>query len=467
MSGRFDWLWASLVLVIAVALRLIFFSVENGMYFPDQMFQYLEPAHAHITGSGWHPWEFEVGARNWALPGFFGGWMEVGRALGLRRMGLYRFLMLLSALTTVLIVPAGYRIGRALTGDHRVGLVVAAAFGWFPLLAYFAPHTLSENPATLLVAWGYAFFFDMDHGGRARRNAFVAGLLLGSAFLCRTSFFVFAFVPLVDLWSRSRKHEFAACAGGLLVVVCFLAVLDRVTWGRPFQSVIEFVIANREVERHLAGAGLGQPWHFYFTHFLAEDFGLVGCGLIAIASPFVRRRGLALMAFWLFPLLAFTFLQNKQLRFALGLVPLLIANAIAGIHHLARRGLIPFIDSRLAWQAAGVGALLLCLSAVPGTLEQPLRSYAGTFFAQDWLGRRSDATGVLVGGDHTNGGYLLMERSIPLVLFSHDLADHPIFDYVIADSPAMKEAMRNRADFRPVRTFEGTIVYRRTPLTEM
>jgi hypothetical protein len=249
-----------------------------------------------------------------------------------------------------------------------------------------------------------------------------------------------------------------------VITASLLALLDMLTWGRPFQSVIELISANRDLGRALVAEGIAEPWYFYFTDLLLGRLGVVGCALLLFV-PFARRRGVALVVFWLVPLLVFSYMNHKQERFAVGVLPLLIANAIVGVQRAALEGRLP-VDPRNAWRWAAVAALFICVSSVPGTLDQPLRAHAGTFRAQDWIGQRDDASGVLVRGENANGGYLLMERTIPLVPFEPELAGHRVFDYVIADTDEMKETLSDLPAYRAVRTFEEAVVFgRNDPVT--
>lgn len=449
------------LLVAGVVVRGTFLRLEDGMYFPDQIFQYLEPANARITGSGWLAWEYAVGARNWSLPAFWGGWLELGRALGFTRVALYHFVMTISALLSALAIPAGYRLGKALGGDEAIGVWSAAAVACFPPLAYFGPHPLSENAAMVLTTW--AFALHVEGGAKSVNNAklrgFWVGALLGAACLCRTSSLVFVPAVLLDSVVRRQKRELLLLLSGLAALALVLALLDTVTWGRPWQSVVEFVAANREYERQLAAAGQSAPWHFYLEHVLWAWLGPVGLVLVLLSLPGLRRRGLTPLLFWALPLVSLSLLHNKQERFVVGVLPVLLATTVAG----APRALDALrLGSSLRARIVPVIAVGLCISALPGTLAMPLRAHAGTFHAQAFIGGRDDATGVLVGmGENANGGYLLMERSIPLAPFHAALLDHRLFNYVIANTPELEATLRARTDFRELRSFEGVAVFGR------
>src|SRR5665811_210921 len=74
------WMWAALAL--AAALRVWAALFDHSIYWPDEIFQTLEPAHHLAFGHGLMAWEFRDGARSWALPGAYAGLFEIASALG-------------------------------------------------------------------------------------------------------------------------------------------------------------------------------------------------------------------------------------------------------------------------------------------------------------------------------------------------------------------------------------------------
>ena len=71
-----------LLCAIALALRLGVHAAYPGIAHPDETFQYVEPAHRLVFGTGAIPWEFRLGLRNWVLPGALAGVLEVSRVFG-------------------------------------------------------------------------------------------------------------------------------------------------------------------------------------------------------------------------------------------------------------------------------------------------------------------------------------------------------------------------------------------------
>src|SRR5689334_22706384 len=65
--------WIALGLLTAViaagaALRVWLSFNDDGIFWPDEIYQSLEPAHHWVFGTAIMPWEFLNGARNWAFP---------------------------------------------------------------------------------------------------------------------------------------------------------------------------------------------------------------------------------------------------------------------------------------------------------------------------------------------------------------------------------------------------------------
>ncbi|MFT7582804.1 MAG: phosphatidylinositol glycan class B, partial [Myxococcota bacterium] len=141
------------VLAVAAIVRLVWTFAQDGMHYPDEIFQYLEPPFAERFGHGWLPWEFVRGARNWLLPWHYSAVMEGGILCGFEGHGLLRFVQVHNALFSLLVIPASAHLARLLGPDIKwAPLAAAATMAMLPILGYFSPHTLSEGHATIFLA---------------------------------------------------------------------------------------------------------------------------------------------------------------------------------------------------------------------------------------------------------------------------------------------------------------------------
>ena len=138
------WAWIALAAVVGLALRLYYFFIQTGIHYPDEIFQYIEPAHVGCTAS--------VGCRGSSAaasatdpsrllrrPDGDRRGVRVARLVVARRAGAAQ--RAAHAAHRPRGIPARRAVGR---GDERLGILSAFAMAAFPPFAYFAPHTLSE-----------------------------------------------------------------------------------------------------------------------------------------------------------------------------------------------------------------------------------------------------------------------------------------------------------------------------------
>ena len=78
---------AQVLLLLGVAgggaLRVWLALTDDGIYWPDEIYQSLEPAHRLVFGYGLQAWEFIDGARNWVLPGLVAALLKGATWVGL------------------------------------------------------------------------------------------------------------------------------------------------------------------------------------------------------------------------------------------------------------------------------------------------------------------------------------------------------------------------------------------------
>ena len=65
--------WRFLLLVLAFVVRAAIALCGDFVLHPDEIMQYLEPAHRLVFGNGVTYWEFFYGARAWLVPGVVAG----------------------------------------------------------------------------------------------------------------------------------------------------------------------------------------------------------------------------------------------------------------------------------------------------------------------------------------------------------------------------------------------------------
>ncbi|WP_460450475.1 glycosyltransferase family protein [Alsobacter sp. SYSU BS001988] len=250
----------ALILGLALALRIVAAAAPDPTYYPDEVFQVLEQAHRLAFGYGFTPWEFEWGARNWALPGAVGGLLWTLDAVGLGRPEAYQAIVTGAAiLASLTLVASVRRLASALAGEEA-GLIAALVVAVSPPCVYAAQKITPE------VWGGYALVGALALSlESSRRGAVLAGVLAGVAVGLRVHY---APALIAPFWMVLRgpggwRGALAPTHAGAAAFAAFGA-LDWLTWGAPFASYVNLVWFN---------LGLG----------VADVFGRQGPGVYLLA----------------------------------------------------------------------------------------------------------------------------------------------------------------------------------------
>jgi hypothetical protein len=432
-----------LVLVAGTILRVWLALTDDGLYWPDEIYQSLEPAHRLVFGYGMLPWEFIEGARTWALPGLVAGLMGLARGLGLDSPAGYLGVVKVTfALLGTATAWGSYRLARSQGAGPLAATAGASLMALASVPIYFAPRAMSENAAALPVVLGLGLALAP---GASRRALVVGASLLGLAVLLRLQSGVFC-VGLVALLAARRQWRAAGLALGVLAVWAGLfGLLDKLTWGSWFHSArvyLEFNLINE------GGKGWGVAPFSYYTRSLRSSMpglsALVGVlGLLALW----RSRGLAALILTFFVLHASQ--PHKELRFLVPLLPLLAALAAVGLDVVLSR------LKSLPLRAGGVLAVVAVAAVSAGLSRRLTFGEIGQYVherPQDSAyddsgpinrllkvaGQREDVCGLKIEGPvHMawTGGYSYFHRRVPLYWYASPDRSSGLFNYVITLPP--------------------------------
>lgn len=478
MKAKLTTLWqensfallSGLSLTLALLLRGYFFLRQGGQIHPDEVMQYLEPAQWKIFGYAHLSWEFEKGARNFVLSGFFSHFLRLGAWLGLTPFAVHRAIFAFNSLLSLALLPAMWRLGRALLPNNlRLAWVLTIGAAIFPVFAYFAPHSLSESQVILLATWGSVFWLELHKAEIApqqnRSHALLAGLLFGLAFVVRYASLPLLIVPSLSLLSAPRRRHLGAFLLGLSFPVAVTALSDWYSWGFPLATFVHYVDVN--VVHGYASSHGTMPWWFY----LDQLWQLFRWPLLLVALTWVfalRRHWLILVA-TLLPLISYSLFGHKEMRFILPVLPLLLASLALGLWSLWSAWVMLITRFRPAWGAAKIAWIVVLLS-LAGLFFVPLAQVKtwsrgdnrGYFTVLDYVGRQPDATGLLLGTTRSHtGGYTLLRRNIPLQFLYGDLYDHRSFNYIAASTEHEISVLSKRHDMQLVGQDQGVLLFRR------
>ena len=122
-SDERPWRFLLPVIVLAFAVRAAIALCGDFVLHPDEVMQYLEPAHRLVFGNGVTYWEFFYGARAWLVPGMVAGMLKVFDLVGLGEPFWYVGGVKLMFCAISLLIPVGmYFFRGGILGSYRRGL---------------------------------------------------------------------------------------------------------------------------------------------------------------------------------------------------------------------------------------------------------------------------------------------------------------------------------------------------------
>ncbi|WNG39588.1 hypothetical protein F0U61_42400 [Archangium violaceum] len=450
--------WERWIPVVGAVLAVLVAVLKRGRQHPDELFQFLEPAHGLAFGYWLVTWEWVAGLRNWAVPGVLGGVLALCGKVGLvHPWAMASVVWGCCAAVQAWGTWALFRLVEERDGREAALLASAVHVTWGGWLLYAArplADSLSVVPLLGSLLWAWR--------ARARdglREGFWCGVLLGLAFVVRYPSAVFGVPIAVSLLRARRWRSVAGGAVGVGVVLLGLGLLDWLTWGALWHSAWKYFEFN--VLHKGADAFGTKPWWWYFT-------SLAGMVPLLLAWHFGRglaRRDLLVGAF-AFYLGVMTMLTHKELRFMAPLLPLFVAIAAGP----AWRTLSQRVLSRRA--LGGFVGVYALSSLAAATVQMPGSVSREQIDATVFVGQQPDLTGFIVAGQQEWNaiGRFHLHRDVPLLVRPNkDLQDldgpltDPKFSHVLVIKDALRAQKLEADGFCVLRRWGPAVLWRRCP----
>ena len=424
------------------AIRIWLALHDDGVYWPDEVYQSLEPAHWLVYGYGLLPWEFVDGMRNWAFPGLVAALLKSCQMAGIDDPRTYISVVKLVFSAISLACAAGtYMLARAYAAGRNEAAAGAALCALLAPFIYFAPRAMSESASALPVVLGFALALS-PAAGRARTIA--GASLVGLSVLFRLQAGVFAVALLLILLARRQTGRAIEALGTLVVFAVLFGWIDHLAWsGVPgtrldgwFHSAFTYLQFNL-IEGNAANWGTS-PWSYYFTALWnAAPFAmLLAAGLAILAW----RPAAGLLATTAIFIALHVAVPHKELRFIVPALPLLCA--LVGI------GLTALPAGR--WRMPAIAAVLLAASLSGARFHALTYADVGMYpnraseSAYDDPGpvnrllliarNRPGLCGVRIDAVHIawSGGYTYLHRRVPMLNSDKASLDSGWVSHVIA-----------------------------------
>lgn len=409
-------------LSVGLVSRLIFAFSDDGLWWPDEYYQALEPAHRAVFGYGWQAWEFVDGARNWTLAGIVAGVLKFADALHLPLISTVEVFCVLINVSTVIAV---YSLAKSLGASRWASSLSATVFSFMGLAVFMSPRTMGEGWSALPVTLAFALLL------REKRSLVLAGLLLSLAVALRLQNGLFCLGALVIVFKRGTRRELLTLLGVLFGGALIYGLIDLFTWGSFFHSAITYIRFNL-IEGRASSFGTHPIWLYVTSLITSEGATVIPLVLLSlIAMRRSRELPLMIIAF----LAVHSLIPHKELRFVFPVLPLLAAHAAVGLD---------LVKPQV--QGAVVTLALLSLASLPwltfGRLgisdpprDLPALDHGGPYnrlLAR--AGQLDDLCGLRINGfvHWRTGGYAYFHKNAPLYRAEKPTEGEGHFNYVIA-----------------------------------
>ena len=351
------WKYLPLVLALAFAARAAVALSGDFVVHPDEIMQYLEPAHRLVFGSGVTYWEYFYGARSWLVPGTVAGVLLLFDAVGLGQPFWYIGGVKLLFCAISLAIPAGmYVFARRHFGETAGRAALLAGAFWYELIG-FAHKPMTEFVATapLVALLALCVRPSVDHARTAWMAAFLACLTAA----IRLQYAPAALLLLGIVFLRTGKRiQLTLAAAGFAAA---FGLFDAVVWdGGLFHSYV----INLRYNLMAFPMRIGESPAYQFLMWLT----LTGLGLsvlcVAAALRRPRRYGF-LLGLIALVLLIHSLQAHKEYRYVFAVIPLWL---LIGADLAARLAALGDETRRFAgFATAGFAAVSLAgiLNALP------------------------------------------------------------------------------------------------------
>ena len=384
------WKFLLPVVVLAFAVRAAIALCGDFVLHPDEVMQYLEPAHRLVFGNGVTYWEFFYGARAWLVPGVVAGMLKVFDFVGLGEPFWYVGGVKLMFCAVSLLIPVGmYFFARWHFGETSARVALVAGTFWYELVG-FAHKPMTEFVATalLLVLLVLCVRSSVDRVGTVWLMALVAILTV----TVRLQYAPIALLLLGVFFFRTEKKVQLAVAVGVFLLA--VGAFDAITWdGGLFHSYITNIRFNLIVDEGRAGE---TPGYQFLWWLLLASVGLSAlCMVVALRD--LRCYGF-LLAMVALVLLIHSVQAHKEYRFVFAVVPLWLVIGADVVARFVARG-----NARV-WGLVGVLFAAISLGGVLNALpsqDQVYRAYS----------REMGKVGFICGQDPIFAAYRYLARA--------------------------------------------------------
>lgn len=325
------------ILYFALFVRLVAAVFSEGYGMHDDHYLVIEAAGSWVDGhdyNHWLPWtpdnpgapeghSFTYVGLNFLLLGFL-------KLIGIADPKILMLInRILHACLSLLVIRYGYKITERLS-DRKTAVLVGWTLALLWAMPFLSVRNLVEVASIPFLMWGVWLSIRDDK----KTGMFWAGVLIGFAISFRYQIAVYAIgMGLFYLIRWQWNKLWPLIAGTITTLVLTQGVVDFCIWGYPFAEFIGYVVYNMH-----EGTGYMTNSNYFMYFYVLFGLLLFPLGVLALIGYFrSAKRYLVLFIPTFFFLLFHTLYPNRQERFILTILPLVIVLAYMGIAELRKK----------------------------------------------------------------------------------------------------------------------------------
>ncbi len=335
------------IIIVALFVRLVAAVFSQGYAFHDDHFLVVDAAQSWVDNNTWNNWMPHTQktldparqpvpeGHSLFYPGLhyllFSALDAVNITNPKTKMLIVR---ILHALFSLLVVSFGYKIAK-----HYSGQKIANLTGWVLALMWFMPFLSVRNLVEMFcipfLMWALFILIKNEQREFNFKQLLLAGFIMGIGFSVRfQTIVIIGGAGLVMLARMQIKQAFTFALGAILSIIIIQGGIDMVIWNRPFAELTEYVLYNLT---HKDDYGVN---NYYMFITLVPGLMLFPLGIFAFVAWFFNYKTKPYLFWPSFLFFAFhTYFTNKQERFILPIVPIIIvAGIIAWWQYMGKSG---------------------------------------------------------------------------------------------------------------------------------
>jgi len=317
------------IMLLAILFRVLAAIFSKGFGMLDDHFQVIEVAQGWLEGKDMWLNAPDTIHRSLVYPGLHYILFSILESIGITDPQLkMTFVRFIHASYSLLIVLFGYLITKQISDiktARKVGLVLAL----FWILPFMSVRNLVEVVCIPPIMIGFYFTLKEENS----KNWYISGLFFGLSFVFRYQIFIIIGGVIIVLIVLKKFRILAIFTAGLLTSILLVeGLVNLIVWGSPFSPIINYVTYNiRARYGYVTG-----PWYSYLLLLLGV---LIPPASIFMLYGFLRSWKKWTILFWpTFLFLIFhSYFPNKQERFILPILPLLIILGFAGFEEYVKK----------------------------------------------------------------------------------------------------------------------------------